>query len=243
MTSAPTATLADARPDGLARVEDHRLLTGRGQYVHDVKHDGMLHAVFVRSVHASALLRTVDATEAEACEGVVAVLSAEQLAGLWMPAPNGLLPGMQAPASALLPSQRVDAVGQPIALVLAESLAVAQHAAELVWVDYEPQPAQPDLHYAAKPVAQVRHQSGDRAAADALAVHRVSVDQQQPRVIAMSLEPRATVATWDAGSNSLTVWLPSQSPARARNDIARTLGLPPERVRVIAPDVGGSFGA
>ncbi|MDB5849392.1 MAG: hypothetical protein JWP29_3144 [Rhodoferax sp.] len=243
MTSATLHAHADARPDGLARVEDRRLLTGRGHYVHDVRRAGMLHAVFVRSVHPSAALREVDTAAAEACAGVVAVLDATQLAGLAMPAPNALLPGVHAPTFTLLPSDRVDAVGQPIAVVLATSLAAAQDAAEQVFVDCEALPARPDLPQGAKPAVTVRHQTGDRAAADRAAVHRVNLAHQQPRVVSMSLEPRATVAEWDEAAGMLTVWLPSQSPARARNDVARTLGLPAGRVRVIAPDVGGSFGA
>ena len=235
--------LADARPNGLARVEDHRLLTGQGQYVHDVSRPGMLHAAFVRSVYPSAKLLAVDTAAAEASEGVVAVLGGAQLGGRTMPLPNALLPGLQAPTSLLLPVDRVDAVGQPIVVVLATSLAAAQQAAELVFVDYEALPAQPDLAEGAVQVAAVRHHAGDRGAAEALAVYRVTLRHQQPRVVSMSLEPRAAVAAWDAATGTLTAWLPSQSPARARDDVARTLGLPAGQVRVIAPDVGGSFGA
>ncbi|APW36190.1 hypothetical protein RD110_02315 [Rhodoferax koreense] len=243
MTPFDAHTQAGTRPDGLARVEDHRLLTGRGHYVHDVSRPGMLHAVFVRSVHPSAKLLGIDTSAAEASDGVIAVLGAAQLAGRTMPPPNPLLPGLNAPASWLLPMDRVDAVGQPIVLVLATSLEAAQQAAERVFVDYEALPAQADLADGAPRVTTVRHEAGDRVAAEALAVHRVAVRQQQPRVVAMSLEPRAAVAAWSEADGSLTVWLPSQSPARARDDLAHTLGLPKDKVRVIAPDVGGSFGA
>lgn len=243
MTHAGHPLQADTRPGGLARAEDHRLLTGRGHYVHDVSRPGMLHAVFMRSVHPSARILGIDTAAAEASDGVVAVLGGAQLAGLAMPPPNALLPGLNAPSSSLLPVDHVDAVGQPIVLVLASTLAAAQQAAELVFVDYEAWPAQPDLADGAEQVATVHHRAGDRAAAQALAVHRVAVSQQQPRVVSMSLEPRAAVAEWREVDGSLTVWLPSQSPARARDDLARTLGLPKDKVRVIAPDVGGSFGA
>ena len=233
-------------PTGLSRVEDHRLLTGRGQYVHDVAHPGMLHAVFVRSTHPHARLRSVDTEAAEASHGVVAVLRAHHSAGLVMPAPNALLPGIQSPPSPLLPTEEVTAVGQPIALVLATSLAAAQQAAEAVFVDYDALPARADLAGAASTaaaVATVAHHAGDRAAAEVRTVHRVEVRQHQPRVISMSLEPRAAVAAWDIAAGTLTLWLPTQSPARARSDVARLLDLAPDRVRVIAPDVGGAFGA
>ena len=234
---------ADARPDGLARVEDARLLRGRGLYVHDVHHPGMLHAVFVRSVYPSARLRGVDLTPAQACDGVVAVLGAAHLAGLCMPAPNPLLANLRAGDFPLLPGDCVLAVGQAIAVVVATGLQAAQAAAEQVAVDYEPMRVCTDLADGAESVASVRHQTGERPAAEAGAAHSVQVDHRQPRVVSMSLEPRATVAAWDDAAGMLTVWLPSQSPARARNDIAKALGLPAAQVRVIAPDVGGSFGA
>lgn len=244
MTFAPPATpevLADRRPDGLARVEDHRLLTGRGLYVHDVQQPGMLHAVFVRSTHARARLLAVDLQAAHDADGVVAVIAPEQLAGRFMPRINELVSGMRLPECPLLAQGRVDSVGQPIALVLATSLQAAQAAAEQVFVDYDAEPAQGDMAPGAEPFASVHHQSGSAQASDA--AHRVSLSHQQPRVIAMSLEPRAAVAQWDAGSGMLTAWLGTQAPSRARADIAQTLDLPPGQVRVIAPDVGGAFGA
>jgi carbon-monoxide dehydrogenase large subunit len=233
-------TTAEARPDGLARVEDRRLLTGRGQYVHDLRQPGMLHAVFVRSTHARARLTGVDLQAAQDSEGVVAVMGPEQLAGRFMPPINELVPGMRLPDCPLLAQGRVDSVGQPIALVLATSLQAAQAAAELVFVDYEAEPAQGDTAGGA-PLGRVRHQAGN--APPAHATHCVRVSHQQPRVIAMSLEPRAALAQWDAASGTLTAWLGTQAPSRARADIARTLGLPVAQVRVVAPDVGGAFGA
>lgn len=244
MTFSPPATIevpADWRSGGLARVEDHRLLTGRGLYVHDVQQPGMLHAVFVRSTHARARLLGVDLGAARAAEGVVAVIGPDQLAGHFMPPINELVSGMCLPDCPLLAQGRVDSVGQPIALVLATSLQAAQAAAEQVFVDYDAEPAQGDMAPGAEPLGSVRHQSGNAQASDA--AYRVSLSHRQSRVIAMSLEPRAAVARWDAGSGMLTAWLGTQAPSRARADIARTLGLPTSQVRVIAPDVGGAFGA
>jgi carbon-monoxide dehydrogenase large subunit len=236
-----TVSGAGARADGLARVEDRRLLTGRGQYVHDLRQPGMLHAVFVRNTHARARLIAVDLQAARDSEGVVAVIGPDELAGRFMPPINELVPGMQLPQCPLLAQGRVDSVGQPIALVVATSLQAAQDATELVFIDYEAEPAQNDMAPGAQALGSVRHQAGGAAPTDA--AHRVSVSHQQPRVIAMSLEPRAALAQWDTASGTLTAWLGTQAPSRARADIARTLGVPPAQVRVIAPDIGGAFGA
>lgn len=240
MSSASTLTQAQARADGLARVEDRRLLTGQGLYVHDVRHEGMLHAAFLRSTHASARIVALDLQAARDCDGVVAVIGADDMAGIKMPPINPLLPGIQAPDCPLLATGRVDSVGQPIAIVLATTLYAAQAAAEQVFVDYEAEPAQCDLAPGNATLATALHRSGDLPAG---AAHKVSASHHQPRVIAMSLEPRAAVAKWNDSAGTLTVWLGTQASSRARADIAHTLGLPPASVRVIAPDVGGAFGA
>ncbi|AYQ26804.1 xanthine dehydrogenase family protein molybdopterin-binding subunit [Polaromonas sp. Pch-P] len=237
----PPASPMSARADGLARVEDRRLLTGRGQYVHDLRQPGMLHAVFVRSTHGRARLIAVDLQAAQDSEGVVAVIGPDALAGRFMPPINELVSGMQLPNCPLLAQGRVDSVGQPIALVVATSLQAAQDAAELVFVDYDAEAAQGDMAPGAPPLGKVRHQTS--GAAPANVSHRVRVSHQQPRVIAMSLEPRAALAHWDAAGGTLTAWLGTQAPSRARADIARTLDVPLAQVRVIAPDIGGAFGA
>lgn len=241
MTTFAASTSCAPSTPALARVEDHRLLTGRGQFVHDLYFDGMLHAVFVRSTHGHARVTAVDLQAAKDCEGVVAVITGQQLAAYRMPPINPLLPVARLPDIPLLALDRVDALGQPIALVLASSRAAAQHASEQVLVDYDPLPAVPDLQAKGDPLCQARHRSG-QAPATAPA-HRVAVFHQQPRVCAMAMEPRAALARWDATLGQLTVWLGTQAPSRARADFARSFGLPPEQVRVIAPDVGGAFGA
>ena len=194
--SADSLSLADQRPDGLARVEDRRLLTGRGLYVHDVTLPGMLHAVFVRSSYARARLLSLDLQPALDCEGVLAVLDAAQLGALCMPPANPLLPLGDVPDFPLLARGRVDYLGQPIAVVVARSLQAAQRAAEQVLVDYAAEPAQADGAAGALTVASVRHQAGVTDLAQA--VHKVRLVHHQARVIAMSLEPRAIVAQWDA---------------------------------------------
>ena len=201
----------------------------------------MLHAVFVRSSHARARLVALDLRAARAGQGVVAVLGPDDLAGRLMPPINPLVAGLQAPACPLLAQGQVDWLGQPIAVVLATSARAARDAAEQVSVDYEPAPVHLDSSPGITPVAQIRHQAG--IAATATPALRVRMSHQQPRVIAMSLEPRAMLAEWNADSGTLTVWLATQAPSRARADIAGLLDLPLSHVRVIAPDVGGAFGA
>ncbi|MES2399311.1 MAG: xanthine dehydrogenase family protein molybdopterin-binding subunit [Pseudomonadota bacterium] len=244
MTISSTTSHAAGRADGLARVEDRRLLTGQGLYVHDIQHSGMLYAVFMRSTHACARIASIDLQAGRDSEGVVAVLGAQDLGALKMPVINPLLPVINQPDCPLLASGRVDSVGQPIAVVIATSLYAAQAAAEQIFVDYDAEPAQNDLANADNPgntlLAISAHKVGvmpDDAA------HKVSVSHQQPRVVAMSLEPRAAVAQWDETTGSITAWLGTQAPSRARADIALTLGMPAGKVRVIAPDVGGAFGA
>lgn len=240
MHLANIASHVTARADGLARVEDRRLLTGQGLYVHDIQHPGMLHAVFVRSTHARAQIASIDLVGAQDCAGVVAILVAQDMPGLNMPAINALLPVINEPDCPLLATGRVDAVGQPIAVVIATSLYAAQTAAEQVFVDYAATASQNDLAAGNTVLATATHQAGEVPTA---AAHKVSVSHQQPRVIAMSLEPRATVAQWDDANGSLKAWLGTQTPSRARADIAQTLHITAAKVRVIAPDVGGAFGA
>jgi carbon-monoxide dehydrogenase large subunit len=225
----------------LARVEDFRLLTGRGQYIHDISLPGVLHAVFVRSMYPSGRIQGLDLAAARASEGVVAVLGAEQLCGRTMPAINPLVPYTQTEDVPLLPEARVTSVGQPVALVVAHTLRAAHAAAELVFLDVAPETARADHTAGGAPVADLHFQSASQPVAEA--AHKVSMVHHQPRVTAMPLEPRAALAQWEEAAQMLTIWLPSQAPARARADVARTLGLPVEQVRVIAPDVGGSFGS
>ena len=230
---------ADARP---ARREDRRLLTGRGRYVHDLSWPGMLHAAFVRSPYGRARIDAVDLSAARDAPGVVAAYDGRATAGLGVAAPNPLLPVHDAPPGPLLAVDRIDHVGQPLAVVVARSASEARHAAGLVAPDCTPEPARPD-HDASRPaVAEVHHvvAGPTDAAAPALTV---AVGHAQPRVVALALEPRAAVARWDEETGTLHAWIGTQSPARARDDVARVLGLDADRVRVVSPDVGGAFGA
>ena len=239
----PPLTLAHPLPSAAARVEDPRLITGRGRYVTDITVPGMLHAVFVRSTHAHARLDQVDCAAAVASAGVRAVLRSADFGYPVMPSINPLGNGFAGPMCHLMAHGSVTAVGQPMAMIVAGTLDAATLAAELVEVDYAPLPVNLDHAAGAAPVTTVTHRAGDMAAAERDAAHRVSVSQVQPRVSAMALEPRAVLAQWSNDTASLTVWLASQSPSRARDDIARAAGMPVASVQVISPDVGGAFGA
>lgn len=238
------------------RREDPALLTGRGQYTGDVAAEGALHAVFVRSPLAHGRLRSIATEAAAESDGVVAVLTAETLlapsdAGrvVHMPPPNPLLPVASVVPIEPLARGEVVYVGQPVALVLARSLAQAQQAAACVQMDIEP--LVPVLDFdGASPVTEVAYHfdASETRVAVACEVHSAL---QVPRVLALSMEPRGMLAHWhgdadadaDAEQARLTVHLGTQSPSRAQADIAAALGWSEARVRVITGNVGGAFGA
>ncbi len=194
--------------------------------------------MFARGDQAHATLLNVDCTAARAASGVAAVLTAADIGPVFMPAINPLLEVCGDLSFPLLASGELRYVGQPVALVLASSLGAAQQAAALVELDTAPLPVVLDF---ADTVATTRvsFQSGTPSAP---AAHRACVTLRCPRVAAMAMEPRACCAQWDAATSTMTVWLGTQTPARAQADIAHALALPIEQVRVISPDVGGAFG-
>ncbi len=234
-----------ARPDGpwigrgRPRVEDVRLLAGRGRYVGDIALPGCLHLVFLRSPHASAAIRAIDVKAACAHPGVAAAFTGADVAGLGQAAVNPLVPDLKPLPFALLAHDEALAVGQPVAAVLADTLEAAQDAAELIQVDYAPRdPAGfPDA-------IRLNHgrNGGEAARLFGEADRIVDVAIAYERVAAMPLEPRTAAASFDPESERLTVYLSTQTPHRARTDLAAILGIAAERLRVVAPDVGGAFG-
>lgn len=234
------------------RREDPTLLTGRGVFTGDVMTPGCLHAVFVRSPMPHGRVRAIDTQGAEGAPGVVAVLTAATLSpsgqAVYLPPPNPLLPITHAPQMDVLARDVVFYVGQPVALVVARSLAEAQHAAQKVQLDIEP--LAPVLDFAGtESVTQVSHPFEDAARVKPAATTCITceVELDVPRVLALSMEPRGMLAQWvqasDDSPESLTVWLGTQSPSRAQADIAAALAWPEARVRVISGHVGGAFGA
>ena len=233
----------------LLRVEDARLLRGAGGFVANRRLPGMVHAVFVRSTHAHALIVALQLEPARTLPGVLAVLGPGDFAGLKQPRVNALLPGMELPQVELVPQGHVLAVGAPLVLVVAETLHQAQAAADRVQIDYEELPPTLDFDARAAPLYATATATDNIAmrteirvgllpATPATAQSRVAL----PRVAASALEPRAALMHWDAQAQSLQAWLSTQTPERARQDLAQALDIAPEQVQVVATDVGGAFG-
>jgi carbon-monoxide dehydrogenase large subunit len=247
------------------RREDQRFITGRGHYTGDVTRPGQVHAVFIRSLHAHARIKAVDARAAAARPGVLAVLTGADLAGDkigslicgWMVHSKDGSPMKMAPHPALAHSKACY-VGDPVAVVIAESVAQALDAAEQVLVDYEvlagvvdPAKAQadgaPQIHELAARNTIYQWHLGDAKATDAAlraAAHVTKLDIVNNRLVPNAIEPRAALAEYDAGSESFTLWNTTQNPHVARLVISAFVGVAPEhKLRVIAPDVGGGFGS
>jgi carbon-monoxide dehydrogenase large subunit len=238
------------------RVEDRPLLTGRGRFTDDLRRTGALSVWFVRSPHANAEVRRLDLRAAAAAPGVVRVVTAADVRQLGRFSVNPFFSEMRVAPPPLLADGLVRAVGEPVAAVVAESPAVARDAAERVVVEYAVRPAVVDAEAALADGAPVIHpalgtnrafgaawRAGDIAAARSAAARVVRLRVEQARLAAVPLEPRAVLADWDAGAEELTVWTSTQAPFRVRAELARILGVGEERIRVIAPDVGGGFGA
>jgi carbon-monoxide dehydrogenase large subunit len=238
------------------RIEDKRLLTGQGQFVGDVTLPGMMHACFVRSPFARALITAIDPADAAALPGVRAVYTAADLnhgaREQWHT--TGGPDGPETPRPPLADTE-VRFVGDVVALVVAANRYIAEDAAELVSVDYEPLPAAVD--YAADCAADAVVHAGfpgnvtgtlsgppapDLDALFASAPHVIEeVFTQQP-CAAVPMETRGMVAHWVPGPGELTIWAASQSPHEARMFASRLLGIPESRIRVIVRDTGGGFG-
>lgn len=237
------------------RVEDRPLLTGAGRYTDDVRFPGILHVHFVRSPHAHARIVRLDVEAARRAPGVVEVATGAHVRELQPLSVNPLFAGMKIARRPMLVSDVVRAVGEPVAAVVAETVAQARDAAESIAVEWEPRPAVVDPPDAARADAPVLHPAlggnrafthawrvGDVAGAFAGAAQTAKLTVRQPRLSAVAMEPRAVVAVYDPHLDELTVWSSSQAPFRVRSEIAICLGFNESRIRVIAPDVGGGFG-
>ncbi len=239
------------------RPDDPRILTGRGRYVDDLILPRMVHVAFVRSVHAHARLGRVGVGAARRAPDVVGVLTGAEAARLCKPY-RGVLAhyrGMKTGAMQPLAVERVRYVGEPIVAVAATSRAAAEDAARRVAVEYEPLPAVLDPGTALAPGAPLIHEAlgdnliyetrltaGDVAGALA-AAHRVYIREFTiGRHTGVPVEPRSLVADYEPSTRALTLWISSQVPHMMQAVLAELFSLPEQRVRVIAPDVGGSFG-
>jgi carbon-monoxide dehydrogenase large subunit len=239
------------------RREDLRLLTGAGRFLDDLRRPGLLHMAVVRSVHAHAALRAIALGGARAAPGVAAAWAAADLAEIGRPLASGDGgPGLPSRSweQPVLARDVVRYVGEPVAVVLAETAALAADAAELVAVEYEPRPALTAV--AAARTSEVRVHPGwpdnlalvaraavgdpDAALAGAAVVLRQGF--RHARLAAVPLETRGVLAERDPDSGQLLLWSSAQNPYTIRDTVARVLGLRAEAVRVVLPDVGGGFG-
>ncbi|HZU40794.1 MAG TPA: molybdopterin cofactor-binding domain-containing protein, partial [Solirubrobacteraceae bacterium] len=227
----------------LPRREDARFLRGRACYVDDLRRPNLAHAAVVRSPHARARITAVRAPRA--APGLLAVITARELRGRVQPLPVAGPPELEladAPHPVLADGE-VRYVGQPVAVVVAESRALAEDLTELVEVDYEPQDAVVDPARAAEELARGTLSGGDVAAGFAAAAHVVRGRYSLPRLVAAPIEPRGVLAEADPASGRLTVWCSMQDPHRPLAQLAHVLRRAPQSIHVIVPDVGGAFGS
>jgi carbon-monoxide dehydrogenase large subunit len=241
------------------RKEDFRFITGKGHYTDDINRPGQAYAYFIRSPHAHAKIRSIDAsgvTGATVLTG--ADLQGDKIGNLicgWMIHSKDGSPMKMAPHAALA-AGKACYVGDPVAVVVADSLAQAKDAAEKVKVDYEVLPAVadcakakqgPQIHEVAPNNTIYEWHLGDKAATDAAfgaAKHVTKLDLINNRLVPNAIEPRVAIGEYDTGAETFTLWNTSQNPHVARLVIAAFVGMAPEhKLRVIAPDVGGGFGS
>ncbi len=247
------------------RKEDHRFITGTGHYTADINRPGQAFGYFIRSPHAHAAIKSIDAKMAAGMPGVLAVLTGAQLAADkignlicgWMVHSDDGSPMKMAPHPALANGKACH-VGDPVAVVIAETLAQARDAAEKVQVEYgvlpaiaDPAAAQkqgaPQIHEVAPHNTIYKWHLGDANAVEAAfksAKHVTKLDLVNNRLVPNAIEPRAAIGEYDAGAGTFTLWNTTQNPHVARLVIAAFVGMAPEhKLRVIAPDVGGGFGS
>jgi len=241
------------------RLEDPRFLRGAARYIDDSPATGQLHAVFGRSPHAHAAIRTIDTAAAAAMPGVHGVFAAAQLLADGIgPIPCAMvlasLEPLIVPPRHALAHGHARHVGEPVALIVADTLAAARDAAEAVLVDYDILPAVAALADApAGPLVwpeapgnlAYRFQRGDPAAvseAFTIAAQTATITLENNRVVAASLEPRGAIASHDAATDRLRLELSGQDVHGLRRDLAISFGVAPERIHVVCPDVGGGFG-
>jgi len=241
---------------GVKRREDSRFLKGEGSYVDDIKPTESLHAHFFLSPIAHAKITTLDVTDAKASPGVVAVYTAQDLVAGGMknrmvaellPSKGSKIPD---PARTILAEEKVRFVGEPVAIVIAETINQAKDAVELIEFDFEEldahlalEPGGEDLHDEAPGNISFHWAKGNKEAVDKVfseAPHVVSLQVDDNRVIANSIEPRGCFAEWE--NNRLHMCMNGQGVWVGKDELANLLGLTEDKVRVTTPDVGGGFG-
>jgi carbon-monoxide dehydrogenase large subunit len=240
----------------LRRREDIKFITGNGRYVDDIRVPGMLHAAFLRSPHAHATIARVDLSAAQASAGVRLALSGADVVGkVGAIKPNWVIPGTQVPVRPVLAIDRVRFVGECVAVVVADTREGAYDALDQIEIDYEALPAVIDEEEAIREGAPQLHANvpnnvtthykvggGDYAAAARQADQILHLRLVNNRLIPTCMEPRAILAE-PSVDGRLTIHMGSQVPHMHRRWIAETVGIPEHLLRIIAPDIGGGFGA
>lgn len=244
--------------ESVRRIEDPRLITGNGTYVADIVLPGMLHMAVVRSPYAHANIKNIDVTGATSMPGVVAAFTGadigDQLGGL--PAAWVLSEEMKQPPHPPLAISKVRTVGDAVAVVIANDVALATEAAEAVRVDYEVLPVVVNAEEALKPGAPLLHEEApgnlafewevgggdwDQAVKDADVVVKQKIINQ--RLIPNAMETRGVVADYNPGTNQITMWTSTQIPHLIRLLFCLVTGHPESKTRIICPEVGGAFGS
>ena len=252
-TTVKTETFVGKR---VRRREDPRLITGTATYVEDIQMPGMNYAVILRSPHAAARICSINTKQAEAAPGVVTVFTGKDTKGVGAVPCGIVMPDLRVPQHTILATDRVYFVGHPVAVVVARDRYLARDAADLIEVDYEVLPAVADPEKALEKgapavhpqwpdnVAFTYHQDGgniDKAFAEADVVVKQRITSQ--RLVPMAMETRGVVAEWRGADRQLNLYTSTQIPHLVRTLVAGMLGLEENRMRVIAPEVGGGFGS
>ncbi|BEP69311.1 MULTISPECIES: xanthine dehydrogenase family protein molybdopterin-binding subunit [Variovorax] len=262
MTTEPNPTRFGSG-QAVRRLEDESLLAGAGRYTDDVTLSEQAHLVFLRSPYPHARIVSIDTSAAVGMPGVLRVITGADLAEAGvkpMPGAAGFKRAdgsdSASPPRRALAHERARFVGEPVAAVIADTVQQARDAAEAVMVDYEELPMVVDLPGATADgapllceeatgniAAEMRHGSSEAAtAAFERAAHVIALDVNNQRVVALTIEPRAVLATHDSKTDRLTIRMSTQMPSGVRDSVCAAIGLAKEKVRVVVGDVGGGFG-
>ncbi len=259
MTTTEIVTAGRAVGTSVPRKEDRKLLMGRGQFIDNINLPGQLWLAVVRSPYAHARITGVNVDAARAVQGVVAAFSGAELASEWagsLPCAWPVTEDIKMPPHYPLATDKARHTGDGVAVVVAETRALAKDAAELVEIEYEPLAAVTDVERALEPGAPLVHDEigtnecyvwkldageADKAFEDAAVT--VKRRYRQQRLIPNAIEPRGAIAQELPGTDELTLWTSTQIPHIVRLTLSGVVGVPEARLRVIAPDVGGGFGS
>ena len=241
----------------MKRVEDPRLIKGIATYVDDLKLPGLLHCMMLRSPYAHARINSIKTDAAKAAPGVVAVLTgADVNAKCGLVPCSTPMPEMKAPKHTVLAGDRVYFVGHPVAVVVAVDRYAARDALDLIDVDYDPLAVVTNPEKALEKDSPLTHpefgtnvaytwsfKNGDLDAAFKQADRIIKQRMVHQRLTPMAIEPRGCVASFHAGEGTLTLWTSTQIPHLVRTLLPGMIGVPENKIRVVAPEVGGAFGS